>query len=82
MMERIQDPVDRVALTSSRIIQDVQRIKVNAMLVVEADGAVVAGVCNCNGQRNSAGIGQTYHPRHEDQSAVSIDELDLHADCR
>ena len=52
------------------------------MLVVEADGAVVAGVCNCNGQRNSAGIGQTYHPRHEDQSAVSIDELDLHADCR
>ena len=38
MMERIWDPVDGVAPTSSRIIQDVQRIKVNAMLVVEAHG--------------------------------------------
>ena len=82
MMERIWDPVDRVAPTSSRIIQDAQQIKVNAMLVVEADVAVVAGVCNHNGHRNSTGIRRTYHSRHEDQTVVSIDELNLHTDYR
>ena len=45
-------------------------------------GAIVAGICNCNGHRNSASIRQTYHPRHEDQTTVSIDKLDLHTDCR
>ena len=39
-------------------------------------------MCDRNGHRNSSGTGRRYHPRHEDQSALSIEEFPLHKDCR
>ena len=82
MIERIWDPVEGVSPPSNRIIQDISRLKENIKLVVEADGAIVPGVCDRNGHRNQGGTGRRYHPRHADQSALSIEELPLHKDCR
>ena len=82
MIERIWDPVEGVSPPSNRIIQDIQQLKENIKLVVEADGAIVLGVCDRNGHRNTGGTGRRYHPRLQDQSALSIEELPLHKDCR
>ena len=82
MIECIWDPVEGVSPPSNRIIQDISRLKENIKLVVEADGAIVPGVCDRNGHRNQGGTGRRYHPHLDDQLAQSIDELPLHKDCR
>ena len=81
-VERIWDPEMGVTPRSNRIIQDIQRVKENLKLVVEADGAVVPGVVDRNGHRNSQRIGRKYWPRRENPKALSIEELGLHSDCR
>lgn len=54
----------------------------NLLLVVEADGAVVPGVCDRNGHRNRhAGVGCGNYTRHGDQSALGYDAIGLHPDC-
>ena len=82
MIDRIWNPVEGVAQPSNRIIQDIQRLKENMKLVIDASEAVVPGVCGRNKHRNITGTGRRDHPRHEDQSALSIGELLLHKDCR
>ena len=81
-IKQIWDPVTGVAPVSRRIIQDVQRIKENVCLVVEADSAIVPGVCDHNGHRRGSGAGRRCTAPHVDQSAVGIEDLDLHPDCR
>ena len=81
-IEKLWNPETGVVPSSKRIIQDIQRLKENFLLVVEAEGAVVPGVCDHNGHRRKhAGVGRKHYKMHEDQSATPIDELDLHADC-
>ena len=80
-IERLWDPETGVVPFSNRIIQDVGRLAENFALVVEADGAVVAGVCDRNGHRRGTGTGRRYTAPSDDQSALDIDDLNLHADC-
>ena len=45
---------------------------------------MVSGVCDRNGHRN-IGTGEdrrAYHAPHEDQTAIPLDELNLHDDCK
>ena len=82
-IERLWDPVSGVSPPPNRIVQDILRLKENMMIIVEADGAVVPGVCDRNGHRNKhAGIGRGHYPMHEDQSALGFDEIGLHVDCQ
>ena len=83
MIERIWDPVEGVSPPSkNRIIQDIQRLRENIKLVVEADGAIVPGVCDRNGHRKQGGTGRAYYPRQKDCRALTIEEFALHKDCR
>ena len=82
-IERLWDPVNGVAPRSNRIVQDILRLKENMMIIVEADGAVVPGVCDRNGHRNKHdGIGRGHYPIHEDQTALGLEEIGLHVDCQ
>ena len=83
VIERLWDPVTGVAPRPNRIVQDILRLKENIMIIVEADGAVVPGVCDRNGHRNKHdGTGHGYHPMHEDQTALGLDQIGLHVDCQ
>ena len=75
-------PETGVAPRANRIVQDIQRLKENLMLVVEADGAVVPGVVDRNGHRNLEKVGRQHWPRKTNPKALSIEELGLHADCQ
>ena len=72
MIECTWDPVEGVSPPSNRIIQDIQRLRENIKLVVEADGAIVPGVCDRNGHRKRGGTGRAYYPRHEDCRALTF----------
>ena len=49
----------------------------------KATPKLIGLVCDRNGHRRKSteGDGRCYHARLEDQSAVSIDKIDLHKDC-
>ena len=68
-IERLWDPIKGVAPKSSRIVQDIIRLKENFNLVVQADGGIVPGVCDCNGhyRKSTEGDQCGYHPHLEDQ---------------
>ena len=76
------DPVNGVTPPPNRIVQDILRVGENLLIVVEADGAVVPGVCDHNGHRNKhRGVGHGHYPMHEDQTALGYDAIGLHPDC-
>ena len=54
----------------------------NFALVVEANGAVVSELCDCNGHRRGTGTGRCYTAPSDNQLALDINGLDLHANYR
>ena len=82
-VKRIWDPLEGVAPISRRIVQDILRLTENFNTILLHEGRVVRGICDRNGHRRKSteGDGRCYHARLEDQSAVSIDKIDLHKDC-
>ena len=79
---RLWDPVTGVSPRSDRIVQDIQRLKENVLLIVEADGAIVDGVADRNGHRKGRGPGQSYHARLPPVPAKKVEDLELHADAQ
>ena len=49
---------------------------------MEADGAVVPGVCDRNGHRNKQRVGRQYWPRKENPKSLSIEEIHFHSDVK
>ena len=81
-IEKIWNQKTGVAPSSKRIIQDIQRLKENLLLVVEADGAVVPGVCDRNGHRRKKNeVIKMQYLKNEDKPATAIAKLDFHSDC-
>ena len=81
-VNRLWDPVTGVSPRSDRIVQDIQRLKENFLLIVEADGAIVDGVADRNGHRKGRGPGQSYHARLPPVPAKKVEDLELHADAQ
>ena len=58
-VNRLWDPVTGVSPRPNRIVQDIQRLKENVLLIVDADGAIV----DHNGHRRGKVPGTSYHTR-------------------
>ena len=72
-IEHIWDHDRGVTPSSCRIIEDVGRVKQNTTFLIEADGAVVPGLCDQNRHKRGDGTGRRYTALHEDQSALRVD---------
>lgn len=82
-VRRLWDPQTGVSPPPHRIVQDINRVLENVEIVVREDGAVVDGVVDRNGhRRKSTGDRRHYTAPHADQTAVPLDNLVLHADCK
>ena len=88
-VSRIWDPVNGVSPPSNRIIQDITRMTENIMLVIEAGGAIVPGVCDRNGHRRKQREGvpdrRGKYDRsiiNENEEAKALDTTNLHVDCK
>ena len=81
-VNRLWDPDTGVSPRPNRIIQDINRLKENFLLIVDADGAIVEGVADRNGHRKGNGPGRSYHERLPPVPAKKVEELELHADAQ
>jgi len=54
-LDRIFDPIDGVAPTPDRIVEDIELVWKNMMIIYKNDGAHVPGLCNRSGHRKEAG---------------------------
>ena len=81
-LDRLWDPVTGVTPKPSRIVQDINRLKENFLIIVEADGEIVDGVADRNGHRRGVGPGQSYHERLPPRPARKVEDLNLHPDAQ
>ena len=81
-VNRLWDPVTGVSPRPSRIIQDIERLRENVLLVVDANGAIVDGVADRNGHRKGQGPGRQYQQRRPPQTAKKLADLNLHEDAK
>ena len=82
-INRIWDPDNGVSPRPDRIVQDIERLKENIAIVIEAEGAIVTDVVDRNGHRRKKSNGQKqYRPKKEQFRALSVNELNLHKDAQ
>ena len=73
-ISRIWDPVTGVSPPPNRIIQDITRMTENIILVIEAGGAIVPGVCDRNGHRRKQREGVPDRRGKYDRSKIKEEE--------
>ena len=82
-INRIWDPDNGVSPRPDRIVQDIERLKENIAIVIEAEGAIVTDAVDQNGHRRKKSNGQKqYQPKKEQFQALSVNELNLHKDAQ
>ena len=79
---KIYDPLNGVAPSSKRIIEDVKRVLTSLTAIVEAGGKVVPGIVNRNGHRKKETVGRKYYPRKKEHVINTMTEWGIFKDVQ
>ena len=81
-IHKIYDPINGVAPSSKRIVEDVKRVLTSIKAIVEAGGKVVPGLVNRNGHRRKETAGRKYYPKKKTQVIKTMTQWGIFKDVQ